>query len=94
MNIHIEQLNKKIGKMIGFLRRLRYFINESNLKLIYTSVIMPHFDYADTVWQTANNIILINFRNFRIEQEELFFRLNLVNIYLFSRFTIPWIGKP
>ena len=49
-NIHIEQLNKKIGKMIGFLRRLRYFINESNLKLIYTSVIMPHFDYADTVW--------------------------------------------
>ena len=27
-HIHIEKLNKRIGKIIGFLRRLRYFINE------------------------------------------------------------------
>ena len=44
--------------MISFLRRLRYFINESNLKLIYSSVILPHFDYADTVWQSASKIHL------------------------------------
>ena len=44
----------KIGKMIGFLGRLRYFVNESILKLIYSSIILPHFDYADVVWQSAS----------------------------------------
>ena len=33
--------------------RLRHFINESDLNLIYKSIIIPHFDYGDMVWQSA-----------------------------------------
>ena len=53
-NTHIEHMCSKIGKMISFLGRLRYFVNESILKLIYSSVILPHFDYADIIWQSAS----------------------------------------
>ena len=53
-NIHIENMCSKIGKMIGYLRRIKYFVNESILKMIYTSIILPHFDYADVVWQSAS----------------------------------------
>ena len=53
-NIQIEHMCSKIGKMIGFLGRLRYFVSESILRIIYTSIILPHFDYADVVWQSAS----------------------------------------
>ena len=53
-NIQIEKMCSKIGKMIGFLGRLRYFVSESILKIIYSSIILPHFDYADVVWQSAS----------------------------------------
>ena len=53
-NIHFEFMVKKIGKMISFLGRLRNFVNESSLKIIYSSVILPHFDYADVIWQSAS----------------------------------------
>ena len=34
-DIHAENLCSKAGKLINYLARLRYFINESNLNLIY-----------------------------------------------------------
>ena len=52
-SLHIEELCKKIGKMISFLGRLSSFVNESGLKLLYNSVIMPHIDYADVIWSSA-----------------------------------------
>ena len=41
--------------MISFLRRLRHYINRSNLNLIYRSVILPHFDYADIIWHSSSD---------------------------------------
>lgn len=80
--------------MIGFLRRLRYFINKSNLKLIYTSVIMPHFDYADTVWQTANNNHFDQLQKLQNRAGRIILQVKPGEHNLSSRFTIPWIGKP
>ena len=39
--------------------RLRQFLNMSELKLIYKSIVLRHFDYGDAVWQSANNNCLI-----------------------------------
>ena len=50
---HINIMCQKISKLIGFLGRLRHIINESDLNLIYKSIIIPHFDYGDMVWQSA-----------------------------------------
>ena len=52
-SLHIEELCKKIGRMISYLGRLSSFVNESGLKLLYNSVIMPHIDYGDVIWHSA-----------------------------------------
>ena len=54
-DVHIEQLCIKLGKMVSYMSRLRQFVNMSELKLIYNSIVLPHFDYGDIVWQSANN---------------------------------------
>ena len=53
-NDHIEYLCKRISKLVNFLGRLRVFINEHNLKLIYRTIILPLFDYADVVYDSSN----------------------------------------
>ena len=52
-NLHIDELCKKVSKMISFLGRVGKFINESSLKLLYNAAIMPHFDYGDVIWHSA-----------------------------------------
>ena len=45
---------QKLSRLIGFLGRLRHVINESSLNTIYKTVMVPHFDYGDVVWQSAS----------------------------------------
>ena len=52
-NLHVEHLCKKVGNMISYLARIKHFVNESALKTIFDTVILPHFDYTDIVWQSA-----------------------------------------
>ena len=40
---HIEQMCNKLGKMVSYLGRLRQFVNMSELKLIYNSIVLLHF---------------------------------------------------
>ena len=54
-NTHTENVCKKVSKMVSFLGRLRYFINEKYMKLIYNSIVTPQFDYADLVWDTGKH---------------------------------------
>ena len=56
-NTHIDKMVKKIGQMVGFLGRLRIFLNESILKLIYKSIILPHFDYGDFIYGSASKYL-------------------------------------
>ena len=46
-DVHIDKLCKRVGNLVKYLARLRYFINETNLNLIYKAIILPLFDYAD-----------------------------------------------
>ena len=48
-NIHIDNMLQKIGKMVGFMGRLRRSLNESVVNLLYKSLILPYFDYGDIV---------------------------------------------
>ena len=53
-DVHIDELCKKVGKIISYLRRVSGYVNESCLKLLYNLVIMPHFDYGDVIWHSAS----------------------------------------
>ena len=44
----------KISKMASYLGRLSQYVNMSELKLIYKSILLPHFDYGDVIWQSAS----------------------------------------
>ena len=63
-DVHIEQMYNKLGKMVSYISRLRQFLNTTEIKLIYKSIIQPHFDYEDVVWQSANNNCLCQLQFF------------------------------
>ena len=52
-NYHIENMLQKIGKMVGFLGRLRRSLSESILNTIYRSLILPLFDYGDVIYSSS-----------------------------------------
>ncbi len=47
---HIEYLCKTISKRINFFACLRYFLPEFTVNLIYKVLVLPVFDYCDTIW--------------------------------------------
>ena len=54
-NHHIETLLQKVGKMVGFLGRLRHSLNESVVNSVYKAPILPYFDYGDIIYGSAYN---------------------------------------
>ncbi len=51
---HIDRLVKKISSKIGILRSLRNIVPIDTLKLMYNAIDLPHFDYADVVYDAAS----------------------------------------
>ncbi len=52
---HIDKLCRKIKSRTGILWRMRHFINESLAKDLYQSLIHPHFNYADVIYDACNH---------------------------------------
>ncbi len=53
-NVHIDNIIPKIFAKIGVLRSLRNIIPTATLKLLYNAIVLPHFDYADVVYDSAS----------------------------------------
>ncbi len=51
---HIDTLVKKISSKISILRSLRNILPIYTLKLIYNAIVLPHFNYADVVYDAAS----------------------------------------
>jgi hypothetical protein len=51
---HINKLVSKLSYKIGLLRKLREIVPQETCHLLYNSLVLPHFDYADTVYDSAN----------------------------------------
>ena len=63
-NTHIDQKIKKCNKLIGLMKRLSVHLPRNALLTIYKSLIRPHLDYGDILYNKPNNE---NFQN-KIEQ--------------------------
>ena len=50
---HVDYVARKISA-IGGLKQVRPFVKQETLFTIYKSLILPHFDYCDVVWDTLN----------------------------------------
>ena len=47
---HVENIIKKVSSGIGDIKRVRHLIPQATLHLIYRALILPHFNYCNTVW--------------------------------------------
>ena len=51
---HLGALTRKISSRLGVLGRARKYVGHRQRELLYKSLILPHFDYASTVWSNAS----------------------------------------
>ena len=56
---HIDSIKTKINQRLGLLRRLKPFITNSTVKMLYFSLVLPIFDYGDIIWGDKNNKTLM-----------------------------------
>ena len=47
---HVDNIAKKASGGIGALRRVRHLIPHETLITVYSSLVLPYFDYCSTVW--------------------------------------------
>ena len=52
--IHVNNLTVKLAKLIGWLGRLIKTLPTGLLHIVYNSYVLPNFDYACTIWGSAN----------------------------------------
>ena len=52
-NLQVDNVCKRVSKMISFMRRLRGIIDKEHVKLVYNSLILPQLEYADIVWDSG-----------------------------------------
>ena len=50
---HVNYISKKVAKGLGMLRRIRDLVPINTLVDIYSSIILPHFDYCSSVWDNC-----------------------------------------
>ncbi len=59
--MNTDKLVSKVNNRIGLLRRVRNVLPTKTLVMLYTSLIILHFDYCDAVWGNAGNTLLSKF---------------------------------
>ena len=54
-SLHLKNVQNKINKTIGFLRKLQDTLPRTSLITIFRSFIRPHLDYGDIIYDRACN---------------------------------------
>ena len=51
---HIDYLSGNVSKRIGFAKRVKYFLPQETLITLANALVIPHFDYASSVWSNCS----------------------------------------
>ncbi len=54
---HIHQISKKVNKRLGLLMRIRKNITKDTALMLYKSLVVPHLEYCDVIWDTCAGIL-------------------------------------
>ena len=54
-SLHLKNLQSKVNRTIGLLRKLQYTLSRTSLITTFKSFIRPHFDYGDIVYDRTYN---------------------------------------
>ena len=47
---HVDKVTKTTQRNVGVIKRAKTYLPQSSLKLLYNSLVLPHFDYCSPVW--------------------------------------------
>ena len=50
---HTEKIASKLSQKIGILRRIRQFIDQPTMCLLYNAIVLPHIDYCCPIWSSS-----------------------------------------
>ena len=48
--VHIEKISNKISRSLGIMNRLKWYLPQNILHIVYNSLILPHSNYSILVW--------------------------------------------
>ena len=86
----VDTVAKKISRKLGFLKRLKLYLNSHLLNTVYISLIQSQFDYCLTVWGSCSKYFYCYvYKGYKIEQPAspqvymiiMFLLLNLLNLW-------------
>ena len=88
---HIKNISSKLGKGVGILSKLKYFLPKSALKMIYNTLIQSHLNYGILMWgqsphinklevQQKKAIRAINLAKYNSHTSQLFKRLKILKL--------------
>ena len=65
---HVKHIVTPISRNIGILYKVRYFVSDKILLMLYNTLILPYISYCNILWATCktvtNNILLLQKRQF------------------------------
>lgn len=90
---HIAHISKKISKSIGIINKIKTLLDESTLRTIYNTLVLPYLMYCHLIWGNCaqtnlNRIIVLQKKCIRFvtnspflaHTDPLFSRLNVIKI--------------
>ena len=60
---HIGCTVKKVNRMIGLTRRTFHYMDQEVFRLLFTSLMRPHMDYADCIWSPHMKVDIAQLEN-------------------------------
>ena len=51
---HINYLSGNVSKRIGVVTRIKYFLPQETLIALGNALVIPHFEYASSVWSNRS----------------------------------------
>ena len=64
---HIKSIIAKSRILIACLRSYKHRLSRKSLENMYTSFILPHFDYADVVWDNCTKKLAEELENLHLD---------------------------
>ena len=53
---HVEKQTKKISCSMAMLRKVKPYVPQATLQMIYKSFVLPYFNYCSTIWYDGNKM--------------------------------------
>jgi hypothetical protein len=53
--MHIDKMSSKISQKIGIIKRLRQYIDQNTINMLYNAIVLPIIDYCCPIWASAAN---------------------------------------